>query len=56
VTFLATYWICKGLSRTHLHPGKVTAGVRLRRTHDGGYETEPLDPAEAEEELEPSGR
>jgi hypothetical protein len=45
VTFLVTYWICKGLQRTHLHPARVNAGVRLSRSHDGGYETVPLDPA-----------
>jgi ubiquinol-cytochrome c reductase cytochrome b subunit len=53
LTFLVTYWICKSLSRTQLRPAHITAGVRLTRTHDGGYETVPLEPAEAEEKLEP---
>jgi ubiquinol-cytochrome c reductase cytochrome b subunit len=56
LTFLATYWICKGLSRTRLRPAQINAGVRLRRTHDGGYETVSLEPVEAEEELEPAER
>jgi ubiquinol-cytochrome c reductase cytochrome b subunit len=56
LTFLATYWICKGLSRTHLRPAQINAGVRLSRTHDGGYETVSLEPVEAEEELEPAER
>jgi ubiquinol-cytochrome c reductase cytochrome b subunit len=56
LTFLVTYWICKGLSRTHLRPAQVTAGVRLSRTTDGGYETVSLEPVEAEEELEPAER
>jgi hypothetical protein len=43
--FLVTYWICKGLSRTRLRPAEINAGVRLSRTHDGGYETVPLEPA-----------
>jgi ubiquinol-cytochrome c reductase cytochrome b subunit len=45
VAFLITYWLCRGLSRGHEHPARITAGVRLSRTHDGGYETVSLDPA-----------
>ena len=48
LTFLVTYWICKSLSRTRLHPAHINAGVRLSRTPDGGYETVPLEPAEAD--------
>jgi hypothetical protein len=54
VTFLVTYWICKSLGRTRLHPAQINAGVRLSRTTDGGYETVSLEPVEAEEELEPA--
>jgi ubiquinol-cytochrome c reductase cytochrome b subunit len=48
VTFLVTYWICKSLGRSRLHPARVSAGLRLRRTRDGGYETESLEPVDAE--------
>jgi quinol---cytochrome-c reductase cytochrome b subunit len=55
-TFLVTYFICKGLGRTRLRPAQISAGVRLSRTSDGGYETVSLEPVEAEEELEPAER
>jgi ubiquinol-cytochrome c reductase cytochrome b subunit len=54
VTFLVTYWACKSLSRSRLRPARVNAGVRLSRTADGDYETEPLEPTEAEEDREPT--
>jgi hypothetical protein len=44
LTFLVTYWICKGLSRTRLRPAQINAGVRLSRSPDGGYETVSLEP------------
>jgi hypothetical protein len=52
VTFAATYWICKGLSRTRLRPARINAGVRLSRTADGGYETVSLEPASDDGERE----
>jgi ubiquinol-cytochrome c reductase cytochrome b subunit len=48
VTWLATYWICKQLKETHVHPAKATAGLRLRRSRAGGYETVPLEPTSSE--------
>jgi hypothetical protein len=54
LTFLVTYWLCKGLSRSRLRPAQINAGVRLSRDRDGGYETVSLEPAEAEAELEPA--
>jgi hypothetical protein len=54
LTFLATYWICKGLSRTRLRPARVNAGVRLTRTPDGGYETVSLEPAASDGERAPA--
>jgi hypothetical protein len=54
VTFLATYWICRGLSRTRLRPAQINAGVRLSRTSDGGYETVPLEPPAGDGERAPA--
>jgi hypothetical protein len=48
LTFLVTYWVCKGLSRTRLRPAQINAGVRLSRGPDGGYETVPLEPTTAD--------
>jgi ubiquinol-cytochrome c reductase cytochrome b subunit len=42
--WLLTYWVCRSLQATHLHPAAPTAGQRLRRTASGGYETVSLDP------------
>jgi ubiquinol-cytochrome c reductase cytochrome b subunit len=44
VTWLVTFWVCRSLRDTHLHPAAATAGMRLRRTSSGGYETVSLDP------------
>jgi ubiquinol-cytochrome c reductase cytochrome b subunit len=44
VAWLVTFWVCRSLRATHLHPAAPTAGVRLRRTASGGYETISLDP------------
>jgi ubiquinol-cytochrome c reductase cytochrome b subunit len=45
VVGVATYAVCKSLQASHLHPARANAGVELSRTHGGGYETAPLDPA-----------
>jgi ubiquinol-cytochrome c reductase cytochrome b subunit len=44
VTWLVTFWVCRSLRRSRVHPARITAGLRLRRTADGGYETAPLEP------------
>ena len=44
MAWLATYWVCRWLRATHLHPATPTAGARLRRTRSGGYETETIWP------------
>jgi hypothetical protein len=36
VTWLVTFWVCRSLRRSRLHPARVNAGLRLRRTRDGG--------------------
>jgi hypothetical protein len=54
LTFLATYWICKGLGRTRLRPAQINAGVRLSRSADGGYETVSLEPTSSDTEPEPT--
>jgi hypothetical protein len=41
---MVTFWVCRSLRDTHLHPAAATAGMRLRRTSSGGYETVSLDP------------
>jgi hypothetical protein len=43
--WLVTYWTCRSLRVTTVHPARATAGMRLRRTASGGYETVSLDPA-----------
>jgi ubiquinol-cytochrome c reductase cytochrome b subunit len=40
----ATYFICRSLKSSQLHPARANAGLSLRRTAAGGYETVPLDP------------
>jgi ubiquinol-cytochrome c reductase cytochrome b subunit len=40
----ATYAICRSLQKSQIHPARATAGVELRRTASGGYETVPLEP------------
>jgi hypothetical protein len=54
VTFLVTYWVCRSLSRSRLHPAHISAGLRLSRTPDGGYETVSLEPATGDGEREPT--
>ena len=44
VVWLMTFWICRSLRATHVHPAAATAGMRLRRTSSGDYETVQLDP------------
>ena len=44
LVWLLTFWICRSLQATHIHPAAATAGLRLRRTASGDYETVPLDP------------
>jgi ubiquinol-cytochrome c reductase cytochrome b subunit len=50
VMWLAAYWTCRSLQVTKVHPAAATAGMRLRRTASGGYETIPLDPTSPSEE------
>jgi ubiquinol-cytochrome c reductase cytochrome b subunit len=44
LSWLVTFWVCRSLRATRTHPATATAGMRLRRTRGGGYETIPLDP------------
>jgi len=44
VTWLVTFWVCRSLKRSHVHPARISAGLRLRRTAAGGYETVDLEP------------
>jgi ubiquinol-cytochrome c reductase cytochrome b subunit len=44
LTWLVAFWVCRSLRATRAHPATPTAGVRLRRTPSGGYETIWLDP------------
>jgi ubiquinol-cytochrome c reductase cytochrome b subunit len=44
VSWLATFWVCRALKRSEIHPASISAGVRLRRSPSGGYETTPLEP------------
>ncbi len=44
VAWLVTYWTCRSLRATRIHPAEANAGLRLRRTASGDYETIPLDP------------
>jgi ubiquinol-cytochrome c reductase cytochrome b subunit len=39
LTWLVAFWVCRSLRATQVHPATPTAGVRLRRTPSGGYET-----------------
>ncbi|HEV8648855.1 MAG TPA: cytochrome bc complex cytochrome b subunit [Actinomycetes bacterium] len=43
----ATYFTCRSLKTSQLHPARPNAGLALRRTATGGYETVPLDPTPA---------
>jgi ubiquinol-cytochrome c reductase cytochrome b subunit len=44
LTWLVAFWVCRSLRATRVHPATPTAGVRLRRTPSGGYETIWPDP------------
>jgi ubiquinol-cytochrome c reductase cytochrome b subunit len=44
LTWLVAFWVCRSLRATQVHPASPTAGVRLRRTPSGGYETIYPDP------------
>jgi ubiquinol-cytochrome c reductase cytochrome b subunit len=44
LTWLVAFWVCRSLRTTRAHPVTPTAGVRLRRTASGGYQTIRLDP------------
>jgi ubiquinol-cytochrome c reductase cytochrome b subunit len=44
LTWLVTFWVCRWLRATQAHPATPTAGMRLRRTSAGGYQTVRLDP------------
>jgi hypothetical protein len=44
VVGVATYAVCRSLQKSRIHPATPSAGVELRRTAGGGYETVPLDP------------
>jgi ubiquinol-cytochrome c reductase cytochrome b subunit len=49
VMWLVAFWVCRSLRATRIHPAAPTAGMRLRRTSSGAYETVPLDPTGATE-------
>jgi hypothetical protein len=44
LTWLVAFWVCRSLRATRMHPATPSAGVRLRRTPSGGYETIGPDP------------
>jgi len=44
LTWLVAFWVCRWLRATRVHPATPAAGVRLRRTPSGGYETIWPDP------------
>jgi hypothetical protein len=44
LTWPVAFWVCRWLRATQVHPATPTAGVRLRRTPNGGYETIWPDP------------
>jgi ubiquinol-cytochrome c reductase cytochrome b subunit len=46
--WVATFLICRQLKTTRLHPAAASAGLRLRRTAGGGYETVSLEPTSPE--------
>jgi ubiquinol-cytochrome c reductase cytochrome b subunit len=43
VCWVATYYTCRKLRDTDAHPGRPSAGLLLRRTASGAYETIPAD-------------
>jgi hypothetical protein len=44
LTWLVAFWVCRWLRTTRVHPGHPTAGMRLRRTPSGRYESIWPDP------------
>jgi ubiquinol-cytochrome c reductase cytochrome b subunit len=44
ITWVAVFLVCRQLRDSQLHPAAASAGLRLRRTPAGGYETAPLEP------------
>jgi ubiquinol-cytochrome c reductase cytochrome b subunit len=52
LTWLVAFWVCRSLRATQAHPAAPTAGVRLRRTPSGGYETSWPDPGSSGRHLE----
>jgi hypothetical protein len=44
LTWLVAFWVCRWLRATRAHPATPSAGVRLRRTPAGAYQTVRLDP------------
>ena len=50
VTWLVTFWVCRSLKRSGVHPARISAGVRLRRIAAGGYEIAPLEPTSSNPE------
>ncbi len=52
LTWLVAFWVCRSLRATQVHPATPTAGVRLRRTPSGGYETSWPDPGSSPRHVE----
>jgi quinol---cytochrome-c reductase cytochrome b subunit len=52
LTWLVTFWVCRSLRATQVQPATPTAGVRLRRTPSGGYETIWTDPGRSGTHIE----
>jgi ubiquinol-cytochrome c reductase cytochrome b subunit len=52
LTWLVAFWVCRWLRATQAHPATPTAGVRLRRTASGGYQTIRLDPGRSRTHVE----
>ena len=48
VCWLVTFYICRKLRDSDLHPAEPTAGLVLRRTASGSYETIPADGSRAD--------
>ncbi len=52
LTWLVAFCVCRSLRASHLHPAAPTAGVRLRRTPTGGYETIRPDPGRTDRHVQ----
>jgi len=52
LTWLVAFWVCRWLRGTQAHPATPTAGVRLRRTASGAYQTIRLDPGSSRTHVE----